>query len=94
VLTPTSPITAPRIGDLEVEVGGQKEDTRLASTRFVRAINVLSLPALALPCGFSSARMPISAQLIGRPFDEALLFEVGAAIEDATEFHRAKPDLG
>lgn len=93
VLTPCAPIGAPKIGELEVEIAGQKEDTRLATTRFVRAINVLSLPALALPCGLTSARMPISAQLIGRPFDEPLLFRVGAAIEDTTDFHRAKPDL-
>lgn len=93
VLTPCSPIPAPPIGDSEVDIAGEKEDTRLASTRFVRGINVLGLPALAMPCGLTSGRMPISAQIIGPPFREPLVFQVGAAIEDSTSFHLAKPPL-
>jgi len=37
--------------------------------------------------------MPISAQIIGPPFREPLVFQVGAAIEDSTSFHLAKPPL-
>ena len=93
LLTPTSPNPAPRIGQTEVELGGVMEDTRLASTRFVRAINLLGLPALSLPCGFTGDQLPIGAQIIGRPFDEATILWVGAALEDAMEFSRAKPPL-
>ncbi len=93
VMTPAAPITAPPIGATEVEIAGEKEDTRLASTRFVRAINLLSLPALTMPCGLSSRNMPVSVQFIGQPFDEPLLFRVGAAVEDRTDFHLAKPPL-
>ena len=69
------------------------EDTRLASTRFVRAINLLGLPALALPCGMTRDELPVAAQIIGRPFDEATVLWVGAALEDTMEFSRAMPPM-
>ena len=93
LLTPTSPNPAPRIGQTEVDLGGVMEDTRLASTRFVRAINLLGLPALSLPCGLTSDQLPVGAQIIGRPFDEATVLWVGAALEDAMEFSRALPPV-
>jgi aspartyl-tRNA(Asn)/glutamyl-tRNA(Gln) amidotransferase subunit A len=83
LLTPTTPNLAPRIGETTILLDGQPEDARLASTRFVRAINILGLPALALPCGVVNG-LPVSAQFIGKAFDEGTLLRTGAAIEDAT----------
>jgi len=60
-------------------------------TRLVRGMNLLGLPALSLPCGLNTDGMPISAQIIGKPFDEATILRVGAALEDATEYHKLKP---
>jgi len=85
LLTPATPTTAPRIGETAVEIGGQMEDARLASTRLVRGINVLGLPALSMPCGFTSEGLPVGLQIIGRPFEEALILRAGAALEDAIE---------
>ena len=82
LITPTAPVFPAIIGQNEVDINGAKEDTRLATTRFVRGINVLGLPALSIPCGLSPARLPMSAQIIGRPFEEALLFRAGAALEE------------
>jgi aspartyl-tRNA(Asn)/glutamyl-tRNA(Gln) amidotransferase subunit A len=81
ILTPTAPNSAPRIGASEVQIGGAPEDVRLAATRLVRGINVLGLPALAIPAGRDAANMPVSAQLIGKPFSEAALFRAGAVFE-------------
>jgi aspartyl-tRNA(Asn)/glutamyl-tRNA(Gln) amidotransferase subunit A len=53
--------------------------------------NVTGLPALAVPCGFSAAGLPISLQLAGRPFDEATVLRAGHAYEQATEWHRHRP---
>jgi aspartyl-tRNA(Asn)/glutamyl-tRNA(Gln) amidotransferase subunit A len=91
LMTPTAPIGAPKIGEATVHIGGVTEDARLASTRLVRAINLLGLPALSLPCGLDQNGMPLSAQIIGKPFDEATILRVGAAIEDATEYHKLRP---
>jgi aspartyl-tRNA(Asn)/glutamyl-tRNA(Gln) amidotransferase subunit A len=55
--------------------------------------NISGLPALALPCGFSSDGLPLSLQLAGRPFDEATIFRVAHAYERATEWHRRRPPV-
>jgi len=81
LFTPTSPITAPRIGQKQVTLDGESIDTRLAATRFVRAINVLGFPALSLPCGASKEGLPIGLQIIGRPFEEHLLLNLGESLE-------------
>ncbi len=81
-LTPTTPNTAPRVGENTVRLGGRDEDARIAATRLVRGINVLGLPALSIPCGLSGAGLPVGLQIVGPPFEEATLLKVGAALED------------
>ncbi|MBL0157189.1 MAG: Asp-tRNA(Asn)/Glu-tRNA(Gln) amidotransferase GatCAB subunit A [Bryobacterales bacterium] len=85
LLVPATPITAPLIGQSEVAIGETVEDTRLASTRLVRGFNALGLPVLSMPAGFSPAGLPIGCQLVGRPWCEAELLRIGAALEDRTE---------
>jgi aspartyl-tRNA(Asn)/glutamyl-tRNA(Gln) amidotransferase subunit A len=81
LFTPATPITAPRIGQREVEISGEMLDTRLVTTRFARAFNALGFPALAMPCGETPEGMPIGLQMVGRPFEENLLFKLGEALE-------------
>jgi aspartyl-tRNA(Asn)/glutamyl-tRNA(Gln) amidotransferase subunit A len=81
LFVPTTPNTAPLIGAQTVNLGGAEEDVRLATTRLVRGINVLGLPALSIPCGLSGSGLPIGLQIIGQAFDEALILRVGAALE-------------
>ena len=69
------------IGQKQVELDGEMVDTRLATTRLVRGINVLGFPALSMPCGNSAQGLPIGLQLIGRPFEERLLLALGEALE-------------
>ncbi len=93
LFTPCSPIGAPKIGQASVDINGRDEDVRLASTRLVRAINLLGLPALSIPCGLDSEGMPLALQIIGKPFDEAGILRAGAALQDATEFHTLTPKI-
>jgi len=88
LFTPTTPMAAPRIGETTAQFGDQTEDVRLASTRLVRGINVLGLPALSMPCGVDRRNLPLGLQIIGRPFDEVLVLRVAAALEDATSPHQ------
>jgi len=83
LFTPTAPMAAPRIGDTTVQLGDHTEDVRLAATRLVRGINVLGLPALSMPCGADRRGLPVALQIVGRPFDEALVLRAAAALEDA-----------
>jgi aspartyl-tRNA(Asn)/glutamyl-tRNA(Gln) amidotransferase subunit A len=55
--------------------------------------NACGLPAIALPCGFGKARMPVGFQLMAAPFDEGTLLEVGEAWQKRTRFHRERPPL-
>ena len=83
LIVPATPAPAPRIGETTVNLGGREEDVRLAATRLVRGVNLLGLPALAMPCGLTAAGLPVGAQIIGPAFQEALVLRVGAALEDA-----------
>jgi aspartyl-tRNA(Asn)/glutamyl-tRNA(Gln) amidotransferase subunit A len=55
--------------------------------------NITGLPTLALPCGFSSSGLPLSLQLSGRPFAEALVLRVGHAYEQSTPWHTRRPPV-
>jgi len=83
LFTPCTPTAAPKIGQALLEINGVEEDVRLASTRFVRGVNVVGLPALALPCGKDSAGLPLGLQIIGRAFEEETIIAAGSALEAA-----------
>ena len=81
LLTPATPIAAPKIGEMSIEIDGVAEDVRLASTRLVRPFNVLGWPALAMPCGKSAAGLPIGLQLVAAPNGDDDLLGAGEALE-------------
>jgi aspartyl-tRNA(Asn)/glutamyl-tRNA(Gln) amidotransferase subunit A len=83
IATPTTPTTAPRIGENTIRIAGRDEDVRLLTTAFMRGINALGLPALSIPCGISSTRLPIGLQWIAPAFREDLILNAAAALEDA-----------
>ena len=53
--------------------------------------NLTGHPALAVPNGFSKTGLPLSMQIVGRYYDEASVFRVGAAYEQATAWHTMHP---
>lgn len=91
IFTPATPTPAPKIGQMTIDIGGSQEDVRLATTRFMRAINVLGIPSLAMPCGFTRAGLPIGLQILAAPRAEDTLLRIGAAIEDALALTGRKP---
>ncbi|MBZ5633820.1 MAG: Asp-tRNA(Asn)/Glu-tRNA(Gln) amidotransferase GatCAB subunit A [Acidobacteriia bacterium] len=93
LMTPATAITAPKIGEMTVAFGSISEDVRMAATRLARPFNVLGWPALALPCGFSSAGLPIGLQLVAPPQQEDTLLQAGAALEDAFGIAGRRPPL-
>ena len=62
--------------------------------RCTRPISYLGLPALSVPCGFTDNELPIGFQLVGRPFAEATLFNIGHLYQRQTDWHRRAPTLG
>lgn len=86
--TPTSPTVAFRLG----EKAGDPLAMYLSDLCTI-PVNMAGLPAISLPCGFSQG-LPVGLQLIGKAFDEATLLRVAYAFEQATEYHRRRPELG
>lgn len=91
VLLPVLPHAVPSIAD---SLAGSEEDVEARFGRlsyWMRGINYLGLPALALPMGFTGNGMPNGFQLVGRPLSEATLFRLGHQYQQHTDWHRRCP---
>ncbi|MCE9645089.1 MAG: amidase [Chloroflexi bacterium] len=87
LLLPTTPITAPVLeGENAVERARQL-------TRFTAPFNLTGLPALSLPCGFSGEGLPIGLQIVSRAWNEAGVLRAGYAYQEATDWHKRKPEI-
>jgi aspartyl-tRNA(Asn)/glutamyl-tRNA(Gln) amidotransferase subunit A len=87
LLSPTSPHAAFKLGEqVQDPLKMYLEDI------FVNGVNLTGLPAISIPCG-SDNGLPVGMQLIGRRMDEATLFQVGQAYEEATEWHLKKAKI-
>jgi len=93
VLTPATPIIAPKLGQSHVTVGGVREPVGNAVTRYSTFFNMTGHPAISVPCGMHSEGLPVSVQLVGRYFEEALLLRAAHAIERDDKFKIPLPDL-
>jgi len=71
------------------------DDDEALATNYSRQarmpFNVTGQPALVIPAGFSKSGLPLSLQLVGHPFDEAMLYRVAQFYEDATGWTRRHP---
>jgi aspartyl-tRNA(Asn)/glutamyl-tRNA(Gln) amidotransferase subunit A len=91
LLAPVLSFPVPKLSEVDVSGGPNMMRILDEFTRMMRPINVLGLPSLALPCGFTDNGLPCGMQLIGRPFAESLLYRLGAAYQGATDWHRRIP---
>ena len=94
LLAPTIPEPAPEIAAVTT---GRVEDIIKRMGRFsrlTRPFNGLGLPALSLPCGFSSRGLPLAFSIVGRPFDEATVLRAGQAYERAAGWVSRRPATG
>ncbi|RYY24905.1 MAG: amidase [Sphingomonadales bacterium] len=55
--------------------------------------NILGLPAISIPCGFSKKGLPIGLMIVGPMFGEATVLALANAIESETPWHRRHPEL-
>ncbi len=94
LVTPTTMRSASIIGEETVLVGDTELTTGGAFASLTMPFNIAGLPALALPCGFDAAGLPLSLQIVGRPFDEATVLRAGYAYEQATEWHTRRAAVG
>ncbi|MCQ6268547.1 Asp-tRNA(Asn)/Glu-tRNA(Gln) amidotransferase subunit GatA [Fictibacillus sp. WQ 8-8] len=87
IIGPTTPTTAFKIGE-------KTNDplTMYANDILTIPVNLAGVPAISVPCGFSNG-LPVGLQIIGKHFDESTIYRVASVFEQATENHKAKPQL-
>jgi aspartyl-tRNA(Asn)/glutamyl-tRNA(Gln) amidotransferase subunit A len=94
LVCPTLPAAAAEVGQQTFTFPGGREKAVIdAWVGHSAPGNVTGLPALSVPCGFTSTGLPIGLQVIGRPFDEAGVLRVGQAYESATDWGARRPPL-
>jgi Asp-tRNA(Asn)/Glu-tRNA(Gln) amidotransferase A subunit family amidase len=92
LLVPTTPIPACPLAEIDATA----ESYGTFNGRYLRNTavgNILNLCAVSLPCGFTRDGLPLSLMVYAKPFQEDVALRVAHAYEQATEWHRRRPDL-
>lgn len=87
IVGPTTPTTAFKLGE-------KLDDplTMYANDILTIPVNLAGVPAISIPCGLANG-LPVGLQIIGKHFDEESLYRVAYAFEQATDYHKQKPEL-
>ena len=80
LVTPTTPVPSPRISDL-ISDQALLRPAELLLLRNTRPVNVWGLPAISVPCGFTSAGLPIGLQIIGPHVGDVKVLQAAYAYE-------------
>ncbi|XP_055816035.1 fatty acid amide hydrolase-like isoform X2 [Solanum dulcamara] len=91
IVTPTTGMTAPRIPPSALKDGETNLQVSGNLMRFIITANLLGLPAVTVPVGYDKQGLPIGMQLIGRPWCEASILRLAAAIEETCAEPKKKP---
>jgi aspartyl-tRNA(Asn)/glutamyl-tRNA(Gln) amidotransferase subunit A len=91
LLTPTRFTVADPI-DARLDQGRGASGSSPGLSALIPAANLAGLPALSLPCGFVNG-LPVAISLVGRPFYENQLLQIGNLFQGATDWHRQRPRL-
>lgn len=89
IVAPVTPTPAFRFGE--------KTDDPIQmylSDIFTIPCNLAGLPGMSVPCGFTSQKLPVGMQLIGKPLAEAEILQIAHAYEQATPWHTQLPPIG
>jgi aspartyl-tRNA(Asn)/glutamyl-tRNA(Gln) amidotransferase subunit A len=92
IVTPSEPIVAPQVSQTIVRINDYEESVDSAAVRYLAPFNLTGLPALSIPCGFSSKGLPIGMQIVGRAYDESTILRLGHEYENATDWHMRLPE--
>jgi len=88
IATPTAPTAAFKIGEKSSD-----PLQMYLSDIFTISVNLAGIPGISIPCGFTSGKMPIGLQLLGKHFNEESIIRAAFAYEQSMEWHRGRPKL-
>lgn len=88
IVTPTTPTAAFKIGEKTSD-----PLQMYLSDIFTISVNLAGVPAISIPCGFTSDNLPVGLQFIGKHFNEESIIKLAYAYEQSTDWHRRRPEL-
>jgi aspartyl-tRNA(Asn)/glutamyl-tRNA(Gln) amidotransferase subunit A len=88
IVTPTAPTAAFKIGEKSAD-----PLQMYLSDIFTISVNLAGIPGISVPCGYTSANLPIGLQVLGKHFDEASVLRASFAYEQATDWHKKRAVL-
>jgi len=92
IVVPTTPIDAPLMNQETSRIGAHDYPTRALLLRLNRPANLAGVPAISVPCGFTSAGLPIGLQIMAGVSSEAVLLRIAQAYE-STHPQLRRPDF-
>ncbi|WP_409304041.1 Asp-tRNA(Asn)/Glu-tRNA(Gln) amidotransferase subunit GatA [Peribacillus sp. SCS-155] len=87
IIGPTTPTPAFKLGEKTSD-----PLTMYANDILTIPVNLAGVPGISIPCGFAGG-LPLGLQIIGKHFDESTIYRVAHAYEQATDFHKKRPQL-
>ncbi|KKM26732.1 hypothetical protein LCGC14_1581810 [marine sediment metagenome] len=91
LITPTTAVTAFKLGIMFPPKINGKNVSPTGWQPFSFPFNLTGNPAASIPCGWSSERLPIGMQIIGRRFDDITVLQVSKAFEEISPWQNIKP---
>jgi len=92
LVTPTTPVPPFTISELLADMDNLRTK-EILTLRNTRPFNILGLPTISVPCGFTKAGLPIGLQISGAPWAEANVLRLAHAYEQQTGWHRKHPEM-
>ena len=94
LVLPTGTTPAPPVESIPGVQSKEQLAAGLAGrTSFTGPFNLGGLPAISVPCGFTSDKLPVGLQIAGRPFAEETIMKVAHAYEQSTPWHTMRPPI-
>src|SRR5262249_3791659 len=98
LITPTQRGPAPLIAPPPVPANGARGGGTGAAAagggiNNTAAFDIYGLPTISIPCGFTASGLPIGLQISGAHFAEPTVLGLAHAYEQATEWHKKRPNL-
>ena len=87
IVGPTAPTPAFKIGE-----NTSDPMTMYANDILTIPVSLAGVPAISIPCGFING-LPLGLQIIGKHFDESMVYKAAYAFEKATDYHKQQPNL-
>jgi aspartyl-tRNA(Asn)/glutamyl-tRNA(Gln) amidotransferase subunit A len=92
IVTPSCAVGAPLISEFSADRNGSADFNR-RNIQNSSPFNVYGWPAISVPCGFTASGLPIGLQIAGALGADATVLQVAHAYEQATDWHKRRPDV-